>query len=224
MPDRRPHAALSLDDAVGAASTGDVWLFRGRSLADVAIRTITNSPVNHVGMVVALDDLPPLLWHAELGKSLPDVWTGERQRGVQLHRLRDAVGTWEEKYGQRAWVRPLEGTVLRKEHEDGLMRTIERFDGRAFPTTLGLAGRWARGRYRRGVRGATDAGNRESSLETIYCAELVATTFQAMGLLPPERPASWYDPGKFWSGDDIALIPPFRLGDEVPVRSAAVPT
>ena len=69
------------------AATGDVWLFRGRSLADQAIRTVTNSPVNHVGMVVALDDLPPLLWHAELGRSLPDVWTGQRQRGVQLHLL-----------------------------------------------------------------------------------------------------------------------------------------
>ena len=60
-------------------------------------------------MVVALDDLPPLLWHAELGRSLPDVWTGERQRGVQLHLLADAVRTWDERYGQRAWVRQLEG-------------------------------------------------------------------------------------------------------------------
>ena len=76
-------AFLTLDDAVATASTGDIWLFRGRSFADVAIRTVTNSPVNHVGMVVAIDDLPPLLWHAELGRSLEDVWTGERQRGVQ---------------------------------------------------------------------------------------------------------------------------------------------
>ena len=89
-------AALDLDDAVATAATGDIWLFRGRALADRAIRAFTNSPVNHVGMVVALDDLPPLLWHAELGRSLPDVWTGERQRGVQLHMLarrRDAPGT-----------------------------------------------------------------------------------------------------------------------------------
>ncbi len=200
--------SLTLDDAVATASTGDVWLFRGRSLADVAIRTVTNSPVNHVGMVVALDDLPPLLWHAELGRSLPDVWTGERQRGVQLHRLRDAVTTWEKKYGQRAWTRQLEGTIERR-HEDRLVEVIERFDGRTFPTTLGLASRWARGRYRR----------RESSLESIYCAELVATTFQAMGILPAERPASWYDPGRFWSGDGVELVPPFALAGEVPVRS-----
>ncbi|MEA2269407.1 MAG: hypothetical protein QOC64_2017, partial [Solirubrobacteraceae bacterium] len=48
------RTALAFDDAVATASTGDIWLFRGRSLADLAIRTVTNSPVNHVGMVVAL--------------------------------------------------------------------------------------------------------------------------------------------------------------------------
>ena len=198
--------ALSLKDAVGVAATGDLWLFRGRSMADVAIRTVTNSPVNHVGMVVAIDDLPPLLWHAELGQSLPDVWTGERQRGVQLHLLAEAVTTWNERYGQRVWVRQLEGSVTR-EHEDRLMEVIERFDGRPFPTTPGLARQWLTGRYRR----------RSSSLETIYCAELVATTYQHMGLLPSRRPASWYDPGRFWSGDRIELVPPFALAGEVAV-------
>jgi hypothetical protein len=32
-------------------------------------------------MVVAIDDLPPLLWHAEMGRSLPDpgrFWSGDR--------------------------------------------------------------------------------------------------------------------------------------------------
>jgi hypothetical protein len=198
---------IALDDAVATAATGDIWLFRGRSLADRAIQTVTNSPVNHVGMVVALDDLPPLLWHAELGRSLPDVWTGRRQRGVQLHLLADAVRTWETRYGQRAWTRQLEGTIERA-HEDRLMEVIQRFDGRAFPSTPGLARQWLTGRFRR----------RGSSLETVYCAELVATTYQHMGLLPSRRPASWYDPGRFWSGDRIALVPPFALGAEVAVR------
>ena len=47
------ESVLSLDEAVATAATGDIWLFRGRSLADRAIQTVTNSPVNHVGMVVA---------------------------------------------------------------------------------------------------------------------------------------------------------------------------
>src|SRR3954454_9227818 len=131
---------LSLDEAIATTATGDLWLFRGSSVADRAIQTMTNSPVNHVGMVVALEDMQPLLWHAELGRSLPDVWTGEHQRGVQLHVLRDAVTTWDKKYGQRAWVRPLVGGKVTREHEDRLVEVINRFDGKPFPTTPGLVG------------------------------------------------------------------------------------
>ena len=29
---------------------------------------------------------------------------------------------------------------------------------------------------------------------------------------------SWYDPGKFWSGDQIVLAEPFTLGEEIAVR------
>jgi len=199
-------ATITHEEAFATAATGDIWLFRGGSLADRAIRAATNSPVNHVGTVVAIDDLPPLLWHAELGRSLPDVWTGKHQRGVQLHLLPDAVRTWEERYGQRAWMRQLQGTVSR-EQEDRLMESIERFDGRPFPTTPGLVRQWLAGRFRR-----------KSSLEAIYCAELVAATYQHMGLLPSRRPASWYDPGRFWSGDRIELVPPFSLGSEIAVR------
>jgi hypothetical protein len=199
-------ATITHEEAFATAATGDIWLFRGGSLADRAIRAATNSPVNHVGMVVAIDDLPPLLWHAELGRSQPDVWTGQHQRGVQLHLLADAVRTWEERYNQQAWVRQLQGTVSR-EQEDRLMETIERFDGRPFPTTPGLVRQWLVGRLRRSV-----------SKEAIYCAELVATTYQHMGLLPSRRPASWYDPGRFWSGDRIELEPPYALGSEIAVR------
>jgi hypothetical protein len=201
------ESALPFDEAIATAATGDLWLFRGKSVADRAIQTLTNSPVNHVGMAVALDDMPPLLWHAELGRSLPDAWTGERQRGVQLHVLADAVRTWDERYGQRAFMRRLEGGTLTREQEDKLIETIDRYDGKPFPTTPGLMRSWATGRVRK----------REVSKEAIYCAELVAVTMQNMGLLPDKRPASWYDPGKFWSGDDLVLVEPFTLTDEIAV-------
>ena len=188
------------------ASTGDIWLFRGTAVADWTIRAATNSPVNHVGMVVALDDLPPLLWHAELGRSLPDVWTGQRHRGVQLHRLLDAVTTWNARYRQRAWLRQLSGPIER-DHEDRLMETIDRFDGRPFPTTLKLL----QGRF-------TSRARRRVSLETVFCAQLVAITYQHMGLLPSTRPASWYDPGRFWSGDHLGLVSPYELSAEIAVR------
>ncbi|MDK3256511.1 hypothetical protein [Blastococcus capsensis] len=205
---------LTLDEAVDLTRTGDVWVFRGASVADRAIQTLTNAPVNHVGMAVVLEDLPPLLWHAELGRSLPDVWAGRHQRGVQLHDLRDAVLTWRQKYGQRAWLRQLVGPAddggVSPEMENAVLRTIARMDGRPFPTTRHLAGGWVNGRLRRGT-----------TTEAVYCAELVAATYTAMGLLSGDRPRNWYDPGSFWSGDDLELQQGAALGPEIPVDAPA---
>jgi len=209
---------ISLDDAVELTRTGDVWLFRGRSAADRAIRVTTNSPVNHVGMSVVLDDLPPLMWHAELGRSLPDLWSGRHQRGVQLHDLRAAVVVWATRYGQRAWLRQLHHPVDRT-MEDAVLRTVARLDGTPFPSTARLAARWLRGRVpslrRRDASGP--------DLEAAFCAEVVAVTYQAMGLLPGRRRPNWYDPGRFWSGDQLELSAGARLGDEIAVRIPARP-
>jgi hypothetical protein len=203
-------ASLSLDAAVEITRTGDLWLFRGRSAADRAIRLTTNSPVNHVGMAVVIDDLPPLMWHAELGQSLIDMWTGKHQRGVQLHDLRDSALVWSNRYGQRGWLRQLEGEVS-PDAEDALLKTIARLDGTPFPTTRALAAGWLGGRL---PRRATPGDDQR---ETAYCAEVVALTYQDMGLLPRERRASWYDPGRFWSGDDLELTGTFRLAEEIPI-------
>ncbi len=207
-----PGTVLDLDHAVDLTRTGDIWLFRGRTPADRAIQTLTNSPVNHVGMAVVLDDLPPLMWHAELGRSLPDLWTGTHQRGVQLHDLRDAVVVWANRYGQRAWLRQLADPVT-QEQEDAVLRTIARLDGTPFPSTARLAGRWARGRFPRSRwHKAVESGD----LESAYCAEVVAITYAAMGLLPSEEQPNRYDPGWFWSGDDLRLRDA-RLGREIQV-------
>jgi hypothetical protein len=201
---------VDLDEAVRMTRTGDLWVFRGRSTADRAIQTLTNSPVNHVGMAVVLEDLPPLMWHAELGRSLRDVWTGTHQRGVQLHDLRDAVLVWGRRYGQRAWLRQLHHDV-NPAMEDAVLRTIARLDGTPFPSTARLAGRWFKGRV------PNLRKHSEASLETAYCAEVVAVTYDEMGLLPTGKRANWYDPGRFWSGDDLDLLHGATLGDEIAV-------
>jgi hypothetical protein len=209
--------SIALDDAAGLTRTGDVWLFRGRKAADRAIQVATNSPVNHVGMSVVIDDLPPLMWHAELGRSLPDLWSGTRHRGVQLHDLRAAVNVWATRYGQRAWLRQLDPPVTR-EMEDAVLRTVARLDGTPFPSTAGLASRWLLGRVPQLRQQASDV-----AMETAYCAEVLAITYQAMGLVSGRRRASWYDAGRFWSGDDLRLSSGYRLGGEIPVQIPPVP-
>jgi hypothetical protein len=254
-------AMITLDEALDLTRTGDVWLFRGRSGADRAIRGVTNAPVNHVGMALVVDDLPPLMWHAELGRALPDLWSGTHQRGVQLHDLRAAVEQWVHRYDQQAWLRQLTPEVPR-EAEDAALRTVARLDGTPFPSTLRLAGRWLRGRAPGvqaaatqavdGVRYVSRTGDRvldkaidttkdgvrrvfrrpplpdpepapprpaelTPALDTAYCAEVVAVTLEEMGILAVDRRANWYDPGRFWSGDDLELRPPYRLGREIAI-------
>ena len=210
---------VDLDDALASTRTGDLWVFRGRSAADRAIQALTNAPVNHVGMSVVVDDLPPLMWHAELGRALPDVWSGVHQRGVQLHDARDAVHVWAARYGQRAWLRQLDHRVT-AEQEAAVLRTIARLDGTPFPSTARLITRWFGGRVPGDGRREQDVG-----LESAFCAEVVGLTYEAMGLLERSRKAGWYDPGRFWSGDSLPLIGGARLGDEVEVTvpEVAVP-
>jgi hypothetical protein len=223
---------ITLDEAVDLTRLGDVWIFRGQSLADRAIRLTTNSPVNHVGMAVTLDDLPALMFHAELGKALPDLWTGTHQRGVQLHDLREAVLTWAGRYGQRAWLRQLHvdaDSARRRELEDATLRSIARLDGTPFPRTARLAGRWFTGRLARDAASrnplrrrspgdsAAGSGSPHGALETAFCAEVVALAYAEMGLLEKVRAPNWYDPGAFWSGDDLELALGARLGAEIEV-------
>jgi hypothetical protein len=209
---------ITLDRACELACTGDIWVFRGHSGADRAIRGLTNAPVNHVGMAIAIDDLPPLMWHAELGRGLPDLWSGTHHRGVQLHDLRDAVLQWGRRYGQRAWLRQLVGPVDR-EMEDAALRVVARLDGTPFPSTSRLAGRWLRGRIPDLRRRSPDRPSTapDTRLETAYCAEVVALTYEEMRLLAEPRSPRWYDPGRFWSGDDLPLIPGYSLGGEIEV-------
>lgn len=196
--------SIPLNDALAEARTGDVWLFRGTSAADRAIRLFTNAPVNHVGVVLAIDDLPPLFWHAELGASMPNIWTGERVRGAQLHHLDRAVSVWTNRYGQQPWFRRIDIDAT-PEMETAALSVVAEYSGRAFPSAPSLAVHWITGRVRRRV-----------SFTDVYCAELVAITYERMGLLGDERPPNWYDPGRFWSGDRLRLVGA-ELGPEVHV-------
>jgi len=223
---------VSLTQALNETRTGDIWLFRGASGPDRAIQAMTNAPVNHVGMTVAFDDLPPLIWHAELGDKLLDLWTGDHHRGVQLNDAREAAERWMQNYGQRCWLRQLSPYATR-EQEDLALKVIARMDGTPFPSTARLTGRWFRGRVPtaydwvrgipfvdRKVRTAAQrrkAENLNVGLQTAYCAETVAITYEQMGLLTTEKHYSWFDPGKFWSGDDLPLAEGYRLSDEIPV-------
>jgi hypothetical protein len=199
------EAALTLQAAMDVTATGDLWLFRGRKANDRFVQLATNSPVNHVAMAVAIGDLPPLLWHTESSPSAVDVWSGQRRPGVQLQRLDEAVEVWSSRWGHQPFIRQL-SPPIRRPAEDELLRVINEYSGRRFPTARGMAKRWLLGRVRR-----------SAFPDEVFCAELIALTYQRMGLLDERKPPNWYDPGRFWSGDRITLGSGHSLSPEVMV-------
>ena len=114
-----------------------------------------------------------------------------------------------------------------------MLKVIARMDGTPFPSTARLTGRWMRGRIpnmadvTRGIpfvhrKVAQSVERRKAAktrvgLETAYCAETVAITYEEMGLLQTEKHYNWFDPGKFWSGDALPLTDGYSLGDELSV-------
>lgn len=200
---------LELDQAIAHARTGDLWLFRGRTPADRAIQVATRSPVNHVAMTVVLDGGPPLLWHADAGRPLPDTWSGEFHGGAQLHDLRSAVVFWARRYRQRAWFRRVQATLDLSAAEDAVRRTIAALDGAPYPSPGRLASGWLRGRL---------PSRDLAPGPAVDCAQVVALAYDAMGLLRSRRRPSWYDPGRFWRERRLGLAAGVRLADAVPVR------
>jgi hypothetical protein len=70
------------------------------------------------------------------------------------------------------------------------------------------------------VSQATQRRNKERlqvGLETAYCAETVAIAYEEMGLLATDKHYNWFDPGVFWSGDELPLAPGYKLGEEISV-------
>lgn len=61
------------------------------------------------------------------------------------------------------------------------------------------------------------ARHRKVALQTAYCAETVAITYEEMGLLSTDKNSNWFDPGSFWSGDILPLAPGYQLGREISV-------
>ena len=162
-------------------------------------------------MVVALDDLPPLLWHTEPGGPAEDVWTGDAPPWCrQLTPARRASRCDDPQYGQRPYVRQLDGEITR-EMEDELLRVIDSWThAKPFP------------HHEPAGPPHMDRGTvpvARPPAEGVYCAQLVAITFRRMGLL---RIRSARRTGttrsKFWSGDRLQLPPHgASLGGELAV-------
>lgn len=189
--------------------TGDIVLFSGKGHLSAGIKWFTGSGWSHVGMVLRkpADDMI-FLWESTTLSNLRDVEDGRAKRGVQLVLLSQRLQTYDGDIAIRrlidvdraAFKEPLEefrGEVRDRPYEKSRLDLV-----------------------RSAYTSWFDAGRED--LSSLFCSELVAETYQRMGLLhePPQGKASDnYCPRDFASDGkhgDLRLLNG-RLEPEQPV-------
>ena len=188
--------------------TGDVLLFHGASRRSRIIETASGSEFSHVGMIVRpKDGLPPLLWHADPRAVTEDVVGDREHGGAQLNDLSAALAVMTSpEYGDTPFVRQLivEHTP---EMDEAALQAVAALDKTSFPSILNFMKGWVLGRLH-----ITTSGKR------MECAEVLARTYQRMGLLPPEPPPNGYAPRDFSEQHmNLRLLRGATLGPQVEV-------
>lgn len=203
-------ASIAWSKLVGQLKTGDILSFAGDNAVDWAIQFAEGQPYTHVGMVIK-DEAGLWFWDApgKNSKTFPDpVSKKPNQTGARVAKLGDIVSYYMDTGpgggGEiKMWVRQIAPEVS-PEQRAALDIFVRLADGTPFPgddlkskygDAVGFAASWAFGKE----AGGTIAGS-------FFCAQLVAQSYMAMGLLPIwPNPANAYDPASFASEDRSVL-------------------
>jgi hypothetical protein len=197
----------ALPGAIEASlQTGDLFLFSGKGFASAGIKWLLGSTWSHVGLVVrpAVHDPRPLLWEATPCRDLVDVITGRPADGARLVRLDERLATFPGDVSVRRLSKRLDADqhsrfadVLRQLH--GLP-----YEKRWLELLLAVSDRIDLGR---------------ENLTTLFCSELVAETYQRLGLLDDTDhgglPSNEYTPRHFSDAHRLSLRQGFALGPEL---------
>lgn len=186
--------------------TGDIILFSGKSAISNIIKIFSGGKWSHVGMVLRLPEFDDavMLWESTTLSDINDVETGVAIKGVQLVPLSQRLTS----YNGEVTVRLLNKAITK-------------------PMFNALAARrkeLSRKPYERGetelIKAAWDGlggASKGEDLSSLFCSELVAEAYQAMGLLPewPKGPPSnEYTPMDFSNRRTLKLNDPYELEDE----------
>lgn len=192
--------------------TGDIVLFSGKGLVSQGIKRFTFSSWSHVGMVLKSAELDSvMLWESTTLSNIPDVESGKLLKGVQIVPLSQRIGLYKGSIS----IRRLK-LERNNKHTKALVKLRKELRGRKYEDSeLEL------------IKSAYDGpfGRNTEDLSSLFCSELVAEAYQAMGLLcddkidPNYKPSNEYTPADFShkKRKELNLLEG-KLGKEIPVK------
>lgn len=194
------------DDIRGSLNTGDLVFFAGKSLFSSAIKLGTLCKWSHVGMVLNIPEYQFLaVWESTPVGDIKDLISNTPKKGVQLVPLSDRV----QKYSGSVAVRRLQGGSLGDGALDRLMGLRLKLRNRAYEQEkIEL------------LKAAYDGplGANREDLSSVFCSELVAEAYQALALLPEDKPSNEYTPADFSQGRMRDLARGFSLSKEITLK------
>ena len=162
-------------------------------------------------MVVRLPEYTqPLIWESLRVPELPDVVDGTMKSGVQLLDLSDRITKCDGPVAIRTLNRPITTEMF-----DALLAFRDSVKNRPYEKSMMEL-----------VRAAWDGpfGRNKENLNSIFCSELVAEAYQAMGLLQCDTkggaPSNEYTPKYFSEEGSLTLLDRWSLGPARVVKDA----
>lgn len=190
------HAHSTWTEVEETLQTGDVILFHSPDLISEAIDVVTDASWSHVGMIVrdlaGAPSSPLALWHAF-----------EPEGGVVINALPDFLDTYRHDDRGSFACRHLRMNRT-ADMQERLAAFINKVKGRPFPSIGGMVEHWVEGKLR------IDSGER-----TFFCSNLLADSWQHMGIIDHSVPANGYAPGDFAKQTHFPFLIEAALGDVV---------
>ncbi len=192
--------------------TGDLVLFSGKGMVSQGIKRFTFSDWSHVGMVIrSVEFEAVLLWESTTLGNIPDLDTGLPTKGVQIVPLSERITHYDGEISIRRLT--VNRTAAMKRDLIALRKKLR---GRPYEKSeIEL------------IKSAYDGpfGKNTEDLSSLFCSELVAEAYQAMGLLEGTKgrkhykASNEYTPADFsWEKRGDMNLLAGRLGREVAVK------
>lgn len=197
---------IAYNEVKGSLKTGDLVLFHGIETPSELIELIEWSYWSHIGMVVLPKDIglsgeEPLFWESTAsGDGIIDQLTGKpKANGPMLLSLDERIQVdLSQHYDTHFLVKYLNRPLQEQELKQ-LKDFIYKSQDRGFPSPENVLKYYIEGRYYNTAAPDTD----------VFCSELTAETFMAMGFISAEYVANGYCPDDFNKGDNLPVLQPF---------------
>ena len=171
--------------------TGDIVLFSGKGAISQGIKRFTFSHWSHVGMVLKSYEFESiLLWESTTTTNIPDIESGDPIKGVQIVPLSQRIAL----YNGAISIRKL--TIERNQQRlKSLIKLRKKLRGKKYEKN-----------YIELIKSAYDGpfGHNTEDLSSLFCSELVAEAYQAMGLLSDDKTEKCYKPSNEFTPADFS--------------------